>query len=103
VWALATGRDYQASGHSGHVPQSTGGRSPIYVDSIVHSPMFLEAVIRTFGERRILLGSDWPFPMGTPSAEHDFGHLDEKLRLRIRKLNAEEAFGARLKTQQGVS
>ena len=31
-------------------------------------------------------------------------HLDEKLRFRIRKINAEEAFGARLKTQsQGVS
>ena len=75
-----------------------------YVDSVVHSPMFLETVIRTIGENRILLGSDWPFPMGTPSAEHDIGHLDEALRLRIRKINAEEAFGARLKTQpQGVS
>src|SRR6476661_3268919 len=75
-----------------------------YVDSVVHSPMFLETVIKTIGEGRILLGSDWPFPMGAPSAEHDLGHLDEKLRLRIRKLNAEEAFGARLKTQrQGVS
>jgi aminocarboxymuconate-semialdehyde decarboxylase len=75
-----------------------------YVDSLVHSPMFLETIIKTIGESRVLLGSDWPFPMGAPSAEHDLGHLDEKTRLRIRKLNAEEAFGVRLKTQrQGVS
>lgn len=75
-----------------------------YVDSIVHSPIFLETIIKTIGESRVLLGSDWPFLMGAPSAEHDLGHLDEKTRLRIRKLNAEEAFGARLKTQpQGVS
>src|SRR6185369_5931472 len=75
-----------------------------YVDSVVHSPMFLETVIKTIGESRVLLGSDWPFPMGAPSAEHDLGHLDEKLRLRIRKINAEEAFGVRLKPQhQGVS
>jgi aminocarboxymuconate-semialdehyde decarboxylase len=75
-----------------------------YVDSLVHSPMFLETIIKTIGENRVLLGSDWPFPMGAPGAEHDLGHLDEKTRLRIRKLNAEEAFGVRLKTQrQGVS
>src|SRR4029078_7653363 len=48
-----------------------------YVDSVVHSPMFLETVIKTIGESRVLLGSDWPFPMGAPSAEHDLGHLDE--------------------------
>jgi aminocarboxymuconate-semialdehyde decarboxylase len=75
-----------------------------YVDSLVHSPTYLETVIVTVGENRVLLGSDWPFPMGAPSAEHDLGHLDEKLRLRIRKINAEEAFGDRLITQsQGVS
>jgi len=75
-----------------------------YVDSVVHSPMYLETIIKMIGESKILLGSDWPFPMGAPSAEHDLGHLDEKLRLQIRKTNAEEAFGVRLKTQrQGVS
>jgi aminocarboxymuconate-semialdehyde decarboxylase len=68
-----------------------------YVDSIVHSPIFLDAVIKIIGDDRILLGSDWPFPLGTPNAEHDLGHLDEALRRRIRKSNAERAFGTRLK------
>ncbi|HET9716150.1 MAG TPA: amidohydrolase family protein [Pseudolabrys sp.] len=75
-----------------------------YVDSLVHSPAFLETVIRTVGEDKILLGSDWPFPMGAPNAEHDLGHLDEKVRFRIRKTNAEQAFGRRLiRERQGVS
>lgn len=74
-----------------------------YVDSLVHSPAFLETIIKTVGEDKVLLGSDWPFPMGAPSAEHDLGWLDDRLRLRIRKTNAEEAFGGRLKTRQGVS
>jgi aminocarboxymuconate-semialdehyde decarboxylase len=68
-----------------------------YVDSIVHSPAFLDAIIKTIGDDRILLGSDWPFPMGAPNADHDLGHLDEAVRRRIRKTNAEQAFGSRLK------
>ena len=68
-----------------------------YVDSLVHSPAFLDAIIKTIGDDRILLGSDWPFLMGAPNADHDLGHLDEALRRRIRKSNAERAFGDRLK------
>src|SRR6185312_5932216 len=68
-----------------------------YVDSLAHSPAFLDYVINTIGHDRILLGSDWPFPMGAPNAEHDIGHLDVALRQRIRRTNAEKAFGNRLK------
>jgi aminocarboxymuconate-semialdehyde decarboxylase len=68
-----------------------------YVDSLVHSPAFLDTVIKTVGEDRILLGSDWPFQMGASTADHDIGHLDETLQRRIRKTNAEAAFGNRLK------
>jgi aminocarboxymuconate-semialdehyde decarboxylase len=68
-----------------------------YVDSLVHSPAILYALIKIFADDRILLGSDWPFPMGAPNADHELGHLDEALRRRIRKSNAEQAFGNRLK------
>lgn len=71
-----------------------------YVDSLVHSAPFLDTVLQTVGEDRVLLGSDWPFPMGAPNADHDIGRLDEALRRRIRKTNAEEAFAARLKPTQ---
>ena len=48
------------------------------------------------GEDKVLLGSDWPFPMGAPSADHDLGSLDITLRHKIRKANAETVFGSRL-------
>jgi aminocarboxymuconate-semialdehyde decarboxylase len=67
-----------------------------YVDSLVHSDAVLDMVIKVVGEDRILLGSDWPFPMGAPSAGHDLGRLDEQLQMKIRKLNAQRAFGSRL-------
>jgi aminocarboxymuconate-semialdehyde decarboxylase len=35
-----------------------------YADSVVHDPRALELAIQVFGEERILLGTDWPFPMG---------------------------------------
>jgi aminocarboxymuconate-semialdehyde decarboxylase len=68
-----------------------------HVDSLVHSHAALDLIIETVGEDRVLLGSDWPFPMGAPSAEHDLGTLDPALTLKIRKTNAEAAFGARLR------
>ena len=68
-----------------------------YVDSIVHSASALAALAAVIGDDRILVGSDWPFPMGNPSANHGLDHLDPATRHRIRKLNAEAAFGARLK------
>jgi aminocarboxymuconate-semialdehyde decarboxylase len=67
-----------------------------YVDTLVHSATYLAAVIEIIGEDRILLGSDWPFPMGAPSAEHDIGQLSHAQKLKIRKANAENVFGARL-------
>jgi aminocarboxymuconate-semialdehyde decarboxylase len=67
-----------------------------YVDSILHSPSALAAVVAVVGDDRILVGSDWPFPMGNPSADHGLEQLDPATRHRIRKLNAEAAFGTRL-------
>jgi aminocarboxymuconate-semialdehyde decarboxylase len=67
-----------------------------YVDSLVHSPGFLAAIADILGDDRILLGSDWPFPMGAASAEHDLGPLDAALKRKIRKSNAEAVFGTRL-------
>jgi aminocarboxymuconate-semialdehyde decarboxylase len=35
-----------------------------YVDSLVHDPKALRHLISVFGEKRIALGSDYPFPLG---------------------------------------
>ena len=36
----------------------------IYVDSLVHDPLQLKLLLDLFGSERILLGSDYPFPLG---------------------------------------
>ena len=36
----------------------------IYVDSLVHDSDTLEFLIKKFGSDRIILGTDYPFPLG---------------------------------------
>lgn len=65
-----------------------------FVDSLVHHPAYLDYLITVMGADRIVLGSDWPFPMGADHADHDLGHLAPALRRTIRYDNACAAFGA---------
>ncbi|HET6711350.1 amidohydrolase family protein [Amycolatopsis sp.] len=46
-----------------HPPSSYLGR--LYFDSLVHDPHVLRELIRVAGPDRVLLGSDFPFDMGT--------------------------------------
>ncbi|MFE5242619.1 MULTISPECIES: amidohydrolase family protein [unclassified Streptomyces] len=46
-----------------HPPSSYLGR--LYFDSLVHDPGVLDALIRVAGAERVLLGSDFPFDMGS--------------------------------------
>lgn len=46
-----------------------------YVDSLVHEPEALRELIRIYGEKRVILGSDYPFPLG----EHRPGTLIEQM------------------------
>ena len=36
----------------------------VYVDSLVHDPDALELLLRKFGPERVILGTDYPFPLG---------------------------------------
>ena len=74
-----------------------------YVDSLVHSSAYLDMLLAILGAERILFGSDWPFPMGASSAEHDLGPLTDELKQRIRRTNAETVFGERLCPAPGKS
>ncbi|MFD8306983.1 amidohydrolase family protein [Streptomyces sp. NPDC059690] len=47
-----------------HLPSSYLRR--LYFDSLVHDPAVLRELIRVAGPGRVLLGSDFPFDMGTP-------------------------------------
>lgn len=35
-----------------------------FVDSLVHDPLALDLILKTFGQDSIVLGSDYPFPLG---------------------------------------
>lgn len=43
----------------------------IYTDSLVHDPEALSFLVKIIGEKRIILGSDYPFPLG----EHHPGKM----------------------------
>lgn len=72
-----------------------------YFDTIVHEPAVLDLLVRTIGTDHLLLGSDWPFPMGAPDADHDLGHLAPESRRRIRTVNAAAVFPAIAKAGTG--
>lgn len=38
----------------------------LYFDTITHSPIALEYLVRSFGADHVLLGSDYPYDMGDP-------------------------------------
>jgi aminocarboxymuconate-semialdehyde decarboxylase len=56
-------------------PREYMGR--FWVDSLVHDPAVLRHLIDLFGERRIVLGTDFPFPLG----EQRPGALIESMKI----------------------
>jgi len=43
-------------------PRSYLGK--FWVDSVTHDPLMLEYVLKLQGSNRVMLGSDYPFPLG---------------------------------------
>lgn len=39
-------------------------KDQMYLDSLVHDPDMLEYIVKKFGTNRIILGTDYPFPLG---------------------------------------
>jgi aminocarboxymuconate-semialdehyde decarboxylase len=68
----------------------------LYVDSLVHSAAYGRLLLDIVGEDRILLGSDWPFPMGADHADADIGAFGPEIARRIREENPVRVFGKRL-------
>lgn len=63
------------------------------VDNVVHSPAQLSALVDILGSERILLGSDWPFPMGSVSASASLHGIDAEIARLIRHDNPRRIFG----------
>jgi aminocarboxymuconate-semialdehyde decarboxylase len=83
-----------------YLAQGDGSPARFFVDSLVHDAEALRDLLRLFGERRVALGSDYPFPLG----EHRPGELIDSLaelshetRARLLGANAREfLFGERI-------
>lgn len=52
-------------------------------DCVVHDNAALVFAAQTFGEDRIVFGSDWPFPMGVLEPQQHIGSLPATLRHKI--------------------
>ena len=66
-----------------------------YVDSLVHDPRALKFLIETMGEDQIMLGSDYPFPLGehVPGKMVVESDIPDSLKKKILSSNAHEWLG----------
>ncbi len=67
-----------------------------WVDSLVHDPSMLDQLIRLFGQNRIALGTDYPFPLGelSPGKLIDsMDHLSPETKDYLFYRSAEEWLG----------
>lgn len=73
-------------------PPSTAVRR-FFVDCLVHDPGALDRAIDVFGEDKLVLGSDWPFPMGTKDPASLIAHRGEEFVERVAVENARAVLG----------
>jgi aminocarboxymuconate-semialdehyde decarboxylase len=73
-------------------PPSTAVRR-FFVDCLVHDPGAVDRAVEVFGEDKLVLGSDWPFPMGTKDPASLIAHRGEEFVERAATENARAALG----------
>jgi aminocarboxymuconate-semialdehyde decarboxylase len=62
-------------------PKSYLGK--FYVDSLVHDQETLMQIIKLFGEEKVILGSDYPFPLGEAIPGKIISELDSVIQKKI--------------------
>ncbi len=96
------GRVDQAYGSRPDLVAAKAEQSPrhyldrFYVDSLVHDAASLRRLLDLFGSERILLGSDYPFPLGeAPPGKvlDELTDLGDDIHIRVRGENALEFLG----------
>ena len=76
----------------GMEPPSTAVRR-LWVDCLAHDPALVDRAAEVFGEDKLVLGSDWPFPMGMEDPTDAVAHRDAAFARRVAVENAEVALG----------
>lgn len=80
-WArgVATGRP----GIPAHAPDPRDSVRSLWADCVAHDPAVVDLALRTLGPDRLVIGSDYPFPMGLDDPFESIAHLDPESRDRI--------------------
>ncbi len=81
-----------------HHPSKYLGK--FYVDSLVHSPEALDYVIKTLGEDKVTLGSDYPFPLGEDEPGKLIKSMPYPTQLKEKLLNINALNWLNLKKEQ---
>ncbi len=86
-------RNFKA--HPGKYSDPREGFSQLYFDSIVFEPEVLDFLVARVGAERVLLGSDWPFPIGDlePCEVVKKSSLSLNSKARVLETNAQTLFG----------
>ncbi|MGC7100641.1 amidohydrolase family protein [Amycolatopsis lurida] len=69
------------------IPSGTGNPQEmvrtLWTDTLAHSPAVVDLALAVFGADRLVLGSDYPFPMGVDDPFESIRHLDPDVRSMI--------------------
>lgn len=65
----------------------------MFADCLVHDSQVLDLAIAVFGSDKMLLGSDWPYPMGVDNPKELVNHLPSAVAESIASANAYRALG----------
>jgi aminocarboxymuconate-semialdehyde decarboxylase len=86
-------RNFKA--HAGQYADPREGFAQLYFDSIVFEPEVLDFLVARVGVDKVMLGSDWPFPIGDmePRKVVDNSSLSQKDKDAILEGNAISLFG----------
>lgn len=68
----------------------------LYADCLAHDAAALDHAVDAFGDRHLVLGSDWPFPMGHDDPAALCAHRGDDFVARVRVDNARAALGPAL-------
>ncbi|WP_028848606.1 amidohydrolase family protein [Thermocrispum agreste] len=66
----------------------------VFVDCLAHDPGLVDQAVAVFGEDRMVLGSDWPFAMGTHDPREQVAHRGPEFVEKVAVGNAATALGA---------
>lgn len=64
-----------------------------FVDCLAHDPALVNHAVAVFGEERLVLGSDWPFAIGTDHPRGQVAHCGAAFVELVASENAARALG----------